>query len=179
MPEAVLFLCQRCTFVAAVAPVAVLPEAVLFLCQRCTFVVAVAAAAVALVVVPAAVALAVALAAVAPAVALVAAGPAVAVVALVEQQPARLASAVAEVYSAVDPCVGVDAITNDSSGKRLYRICHTHVTLCGNCRLCGAVDAEISRASVQNHDRNRDKCVVLVSGLIPLEVMFASRHACD
>lgn len=146
------------------------------MCQPYTFVVAVAGAVAVVVAAPAAVVLVV----VEPVVALVAVAP-VAVVALVAaavpvgQQPGQLVSVVAEVCSAAGPCAGVDATTNDFSGRRLCHTYRTRAILCGNCRPCDAVGAGTNHVSARTHDRNQDKCVVLASD--PLAVMFALHRA--
>lgn len=77
----------------------------------------------------------------------------------------------------MDPCVDVGEVTNDSSGRRLCHIYHTRAILCDSCRLCDAVDVETNHVSVRNHDRNQDKCVVLVLDLYPQVVMFALHRA--
>ena len=141
----------------------------------------VAAVAVALVValVAAAAALVVVVPVVAGLVAAAAVAVAAAVVVLAAQQLAQLVSVVAGVYWEVDPCVGADVITNDSSDRTLSHIYRTHAILCGSYHPCGVFDAEISRASARNHGHSRDKHVVLVSDLFPQVVMFASHRAYD
>jgi hypothetical protein len=176
------------------APAAVSLAVASFSCRRYTIVVVVAAAAAAAAVAAAAaavVALVVALAAAAVPVAAapaavvpVAAAPAAAAlvapaVAPVEQRPGQLVSAVAEVYWVAGPYADAGVVIGDSSGRKL---CHTYRTrgiLCGSCRLCDAVDAATSRASVRNRDRSLDRDAASVSAPRPPAVTSAWRRAYD
>lgn len=165
--------------VALVVALVVLLAAVLFSYRRYTFAAAVAAAVEAVVAPVAALVAAVLVAVEFAVVALVVVGLAAAAVALAVQQLGQPVFVAVEVYWEEDPCAVVDVVTSDSFGRRLCHIYRIRAIVCGSYRPYGVVDAGISRVSARNHDRNRDKCVVLVWDLFPLVVMFVLHRAYD